>query len=185
MKAKFVNEKFDRDKKPVGLSSDEGIDQLIKSWQDKGIKFGFMFFSGDQMDKKRDYLGKYHKYIEKYLDKLNKAGVPWEHMTLWGDHVDVKAYQITKGNWALFKCLTKEDAEAVVNVIENMVTGNQTYNISEDREHINMNDQIHMDSDSKHSDWEEAYQKVHGKRRTELDFLDNIEETRKKLKSIQ
>ena len=158
---------------------------MIKKWQDKGIKFGWQFFSGDEMEKKREYLAKYHTYIEKYLDKLHEAGVPWENITFWGDHLDVKTWQLLKGNWALFHCITEEDAKMVKKVIENMTTGNTPVNISEDRDHIGLGDSVYRDSDPEHAKWMADYETRHGeKRRTDLDFLEHIKETRKKLKSI-
>lgn len=185
MKAKFVNEKFDKEKKPVGITSDEGIDQIIKSWQKKGIKFGWQFFEGDEKEKRREYLSKYHKYVEKYLNRLHEAGVPWDDMTYWGDHVDIKSYQISKGNWSLFHCITKEDAEMLVKVLENLTTGNQTFNISEEREHISLGEVVYRDADPEVDKWYSELENRKGeKRRTEVDFLDKIEKTRQKLKSI-
>ena len=186
MKAKFVNETFEKGKKPVGMDSPEGLDHLIDTWKKKGIKFGWMFDKGEEREKKREFLGKYHQYIEKYLKQLNEAGVPWKDMTLWGDHVDVKSYQITKGNWSLFHCLTRDDAEKLIKILENITTGNQTFNISDERESINLSDKIHLESDPEHVKWQENYEKATGnKRRTDLDFLENIKETRKKLDSIK
>jgi len=186
MKAKFVNEEIERGKKPIGQRSPEGIDQLIKKWEAKGLKFGHFFFEGDQMEKTRNLFSKYYPYIEKYLNKLHAVGVKWEDMKLWGDHVDVKSYRISKGNWSLFQCLSKEDAESLIKILENITTGNQTFIISEDKENINLMDKIHIESDPEHRKWQEEYDKRHGnKRRTDLDFLDKIEETRKKLKTIK
>lgn len=186
MKAKLVTEEITRGKMPIGRTSDQGIDSLIKSWEKKGINFGHLFFSGNQVEEKREFFSKYSTYIEKYLNQLNKAGVPWDKMTFWGDHVDIKAYQITKGNWSLFHCLTKEDAELLVSVLKNITTGSQNFYITEEREHINLSDKIHMETDSEHRKWMESFEKRQGEtRRTDLDFLENIEETRKKLKSIK
>ena len=185
MKAKFVNETFEKGKKPVGMDSQEGIDQLLNRFEKKGIKIGWQLRDPKEGNK-REFFGEYHNYIEKYLEKLNKAGVEWKNMTLWGDHVDVQSYQIMKGNWSLFHCLTREDAEMLINILENIATGNQSYNISEDKENINLSDKIHIETDPEHKKWIENYEKRKGeKRRTDLDFLDKIEETRKKLKTIQ
>jgi len=186
MKAKFVNEKFEKGKNPVGLDSPEGIDHLIETWQKKGMKFGWMFFEGGEMEKKREFLGKYHKYIQKYLEQLNEAGVPWKDMTFWGDHVDIKSYRLSKSNWSLFQCITRKDAEDLLKVLENITTGNQTFHIEEDKESINLSDKIHIESDPEHKKWAEEYAKRKGeKRRTDLDFLDGIKETRKKLDLIR
>ena len=186
MKAKFINEVFDKEKKPIGSSSEEGIDHLIEVWQKNGIKFGHLFFEGDYVEKNRKFFSKYHKYIEKYLKQLNEAGVPWEDMKLWGDHVDIKSYRIGKGNWSLFQCISRKDAESLIKILENITTGNQTYHIEEDRESINLSDKIHMESDPEHRKWnEEMDRKIGEKRRTDLDFLDGIKETRKKLDSIK
>lgn len=186
MRAKKVYEaQFEKGKKPVGMESPEGIDNWIKSWQDKGLNFGWQFFKGDDEQGKREFVGKYHPQIEKYLKKLNEVGVPYENMTLWGDHIDVKTYQLLKGNWALFHCLTEEDAEMVKKVIENMTTGNSNIYIKEDRDHVNLSDAIHKETDEDHRKWMERMEKSTGeKRRTDVDFLEHIEETRKKLKSI-
>jgi hypothetical protein len=187
MKAKFVYERFEKGKKPVGLDSPEGIDHLIETWQKRGIKFGHLFFLGPDVEKKREFFSKYHTYIEKYMKQINEAGVPYEHMTLWGDHVDIRSYQIAKGNWSLFHCLTEDDAKKVIKVLEGITTGNQNFNISEERENINLSDKIHRESDPEHRKWEDEYYKKKGgeKRKTDLDFLDKIEETRKKLDSIK
>jgi hypothetical protein len=185
MRAKKVYEEIKRGKKPVGSDSPEFIDLLIKKWQNKGLKFGWMFFKGDEVDKKREYLGKYHTYIEKYLNKLHEAGVPWENITFWGDHLDVKSYQLLKGNWSLFHCITEEDAKLVKKVLENMTAGNTPIYIKEDREHINIGDSIYRDSDPQYAKWIKDYEDMKGeKRETDLHFLEHIEEMRNKLKSI-
>lgn len=186
MKARLINETIERGKKIVGIDTDEGFQQLIKSWTDKGIKFGWMFFKGNDMEKKREYFKKYHKYLGKYLDDLHKAGVPYEDMNFWGDHVDIKSYRISKGNWSLFMCLTREDAENLVKIIENMVPGSQDFGIQEDKENINLSEKMHIENDPEHAKWYKEHEIRTGqKRKTDLDFLDKIEETRKKLKLIK
>lgn len=186
MKAKFIYEKFDRDKKPVGMSSSEGIDQWIEKWKKKGLRFGWQFFDDDKKESKREFVSRYHQYIDKYLNKLHEVGIPWENMQFWGDHLDVKTWQLLKGNWSLFHCITKEDAELVKNVIQDMTTGGGTIHISEDNDHIDLADQIHYESDPEHRKWtDRRFEKTGEKRRTDLSFLENIEETRKKLKSIK
>lgn len=187
MKAKFINETFEKGKKPVGMDSLAGIDHWIDSWQNKGMKFGWMFFQGDEIEKKKDFVSKYHQYIDKYLNQLNEAGVPWKDMTFWGDHVDIKSYRIGKGNWSLFQCITREDAENLIKILKNITTGNQEFHVEEDKESINLSDKIHRESDPEHRKWEDEYAQKKGykKRRNDLDFLDGIKETRKKLKSIK
>lgn len=185
MKAKFVNKEIKRGKKPIGLDSSEGIDRFIKFWQKKGLKFGHFFFQGNEVKKTRNLFSKYYSYIEKYLNKLHDVGVKWEDITLLGDHVVIKSYRISKGNWSLFQCLTKEDAENLIKILENITTGNQTFTISEDTENINLVDKINRESDPEERKWIEKMEKRTGeKRRTDLDFLDHIKETRKKIKSI-
>jgi hypothetical protein len=186
MKAQFINEVLERGKKPIGIKSSAGINRVINEWQKKGLKFGHFFFEGDQVEKTRDLFSKYYPYIEKYLNKLHNAGVEWKDMTLWGDHVDIKSYRISKGNWSLFQCLKEEDAKNLINVLENITTGNQAFNISEDKENINLMDKIRREIDPEEREWIELREKQSGeKRRTDLDFLDHIEETRKKLNQIK
>lgn len=187
MRAKKVYEsKFQKGKKPVGMDSPEGIDRWIKSWQNKGVKFGWQFFQGDDVEKKRDFVGKYYKQIDKYLNKLNEVGVPFDNITMWGDHLDVKTYQLLKGNWSLFHCLTEEDAKMVKKVIENMTTGSTPVNITEDSDHINISEAILRETDKEHKEWMERRKELNpeGYYGTDLDFLDKIQDTRKKLKSI-
>ena len=120
------------------------------------------------------------------MNKLHEAGVPWENIKFWGDHLDVKTWQLLKGNWSLFHCITKEDAELVRDVIQDMTTGGGAIQISEENDHIDLGDQIRYESDPEHRKWTDMRaEKTGGKRRTDLSFLDNIEETRKKLKSIK
>lgn len=183
MKAKYIHEAFKKDQKPVGMSSDEGIDAFLKKMGEKGIKIGWRL---EKEENDRAFIGKYAPYIEKYLNKLHEAGVPWENITLWGDHADVKSWQILKGNWGLFHCITEEDAHRLVKIIDNMIPTNSNFVISEDREHINFSDRIHMESDPEHRKWMEDYAKRKGeKRKTDLDFLDHIQETRKKIDSMK
>jgi hypothetical protein len=185
MRAKLIREEFKKGAKPVGISTEEGVDYLIKKWQKTGLKFGWQFFDGDEREKKREFFSKYYPLIEKYLNKIHEAGVPWEHITFWGDHLEVKTYQLIKGNWALFHCITKKDAELVKKVIENMTTGGGAINIREDSDHIQLGETIMRESDPEHNEWIKKHEKNTGeKRKTDLDFLDGIEEIRRKLKGI-
>ena len=186
MKARKIYEtQFKKGQKPVGMDSESGMDHWIEKWQDKGLNFGWQYFKDKDEHNARDFTRRYHREIEKYLKLLNEAGIPYANMTLWGDHIDAKTYQLLKGNWALFHCITEEDAKMVKEFIENMTTGNSNIVIKEDRDHINIADRIHKETDEDHRKWMERMEKSTGeKRRTDLDFLDKIHDIRKKLRSI-
>lgn len=172
MKAKFVNEKIERGKKPFGLTSKDGQEALLNRLRDKGI---YIWFGWDKDEEQVPKLAENWAHIEPFIELLHEVGVKYEDMELshW-DHVAVKTWQIMSGNHVVAHALTEKDAEFVMKVMESFCTMRGEWSTEQDgREHIHWSSDVwqKLNKDSPY---------IRDARPSEFEFVKNLEKNRKK-----
>ena len=80
MRAKRVNEiKFERGKKPVGRTSREYQESVMKEIEDLGVKFWFNFDKGEE---EKEKTLEHIEEIKERVEKLLEVGVKPEDITI-------------------------------------------------------------------------------------------------------
>jgi len=112
----YLIEKFSEDSDPI-KDMDIGKIGMFKALE-KRVRMRFNFGEKAGIEKKKKVIENIYKITE-IVDKLVEAGCKEEDMAIYNyDEIEVKGYQVLKGNWVLFSCLTEEDAETLIQFIK-------------------------------------------------------------------
>ncbi len=166
MKAKFVNEEFEKGKKVVGRSTPEGQEQIIRKISDKGVK---VYIGWDEKGEQAVKIVENIDEILKHLDLLHSVGVSYDKMRVshWYS-IQVEGYNILRGNTVILNCLTESDAENLIKILQKFTAEEVDFGTSTDRIHLRWTD----------DPWNQF---MSGKTKpNEFDFLKDLEKNRKK-----
>lgn len=158
MKAKLVKEelnKFEKNKDPmksldIGKDSTYLKEKTLEKLQNQGIRFTRL----DDSETKERTLNNIFK-IEKFINKLNKLDI--EIKSVFGKSIYVKCYNLIDSNRVILQCMSKKDANYLIEVIKKLVLQNN-YDLT-----ISDDDEKRLDINDITNNW-----------------LDEIEENRKK-----
>lgn len=170
----YENNKFQKGKIPVGLSTPEGQEYILDKLKKLGIKTFFEWdSSGDQLKR---FVKNFH-LIFPFIELLHDVGVKYEDMMVSHWHqISVKPWKIKSGNNIIANALTEKDANLVLDVLKRFTEKRGEWAIEKEKDGLaNLNLSWYDDVMSQNHPNEDWY-----KGNNNFEFVKNLKDSRKK-----